>query len=202
MSEKGMYFYDGYDLLHSKTQEIQIIDVTGAGDIVISIFAYLIHQENNIQKIMYMATKLATLSVQKMGTYVLQKEDFQFINPKKIVFTNGFFDILHLGHLNLLRFAKTLGDILIVGLNSDTSVKNLKGKNRPIQNEITRKKILESLSFVDKVYIFEEETPLRLIKRIKPNIIVKGGDYKKEDVVGSDLVDETIIDKIKSSFMD
>jgi len=101
-----------------------------------------------------------------------------------IVFTNGCFDILHLGHIELLKYAKSLGDVLVVGLNSDKSIKRLKGDKRPINDELTRKTILESLKFVDSVIVFDEDTPLELIKQIKPNIIVKGGDYKKEDVVG------------------
>jgi len=101
-----------------------------------------------------------------------------------IIFTNGCFDILHIGHIELLKYAKSLGDILIVGLNSDKSVKNLKGDKRPINNEQIRKKILESLRYVDEVIIFDEDTPLETIKKIQPHIIVKGGDYKKEDVVG------------------
>ena len=101
-----------------------------------------------------------------------------------IIFTNGCFDILHLGHIELLKYAKSLGDTLVVGLNSDESVKKLKGSTRPINNEQTRKTILESLRFVDSVVIFNEETPIKLIKQIQPDIIVKGGDYKKEDVVG------------------
>lgn len=104
-----------------------------------------------------------------------------------IVFTNGCFDILHLGHIELLKYAKSLGNTLIVGLNSDESVKKLKGDKRPINDELTRKTILESLKFVDSVIIFNEDTPFELIKKIKPNIIVKGGDYKKEDVVGHEF---------------
>ena len=100
------------------------------------------------------------------------------------IFTNGCFDLLHLGHIELLKYAKSLGDYLVVGLNSDQSVKKLKGDSRPINNEFTRKTILESLKFVDEVVIFNEPTPLNLIQRIQPQIIVKGGDYKKEDVVG------------------
>lgn len=100
------------------------------------------------------------------------------------VFTNGCFDLLHVGHIELLKYAKSLGSYLIVGINSDESVKRLKGFSRPINNEITRKTILESIKFVDEVLIFQEDTPLQVIKKIQPNIIVKGGDYKKEDVVG------------------
>ena len=100
------------------------------------------------------------------------------------VFTNGCFDLLHIGHIELLRYAKSLGDYLVVGINSDSSVKKLKGPTRPINNQQNRKIILESIKFVDEVIIFEDITPLNLIKEIQPNTIVKGGDYKKEDVVG------------------
>jgi D-beta-D-heptose 7-phosphate kinase/D-beta-D-heptose 1-phosphate adenosyltransferase len=115
----------------------------------------------------------------------------------KKIFTNGCFDILHVGHVELLNHAKSLGDYLIVGLNSDTSVKKLKGDSRPINKEQDRKRILESLKSVDEVIIFEEETPLNLIKEIKPDIIVKGGDYKKEDVVGNDLSEVIIFNFVE-----
>lgn len=111
-----------------------------------------------------------------------------------IVFTNGCFDILHLGHIELLRYAKSLGDILVVGVNSDKSVKRLKGDKRPINDELTRKTILESLKFVDSVVVFEEDTPLELIRRIQPDIIVKGGDYKKEDVVGYEFEEQGLLE--------
>lgn len=100
------------------------------------------------------------------------------------VFTNGCFDLLHIGHIELLKYAKSLGDYLVVGINSDKSVKKLKGSLRPINNQLTRKMILESIKYIDEVIIFDEDTPLEVIKQIQPNIIVKGGDYKKEDVVG------------------
>lgn len=103
---------------------------------------------------------------------------------KKIVFTNGCFDVLHYGHIKLLEAAKSKGDILIVGLNSDKSVRRLKGEGRPIQKEKARVKILSSLRMVDYVVIFNESTPLRLIKDIKPDVLVKGNDYKREKVVG------------------
>jgi len=100
------------------------------------------------------------------------------------VFTNGCFDLLHIGHIELLKYSKSLGDHLIVGINSDKSVRKLKGQSRPINNEYTRKLILESIKYVDEVIIFDEQTPLELIKKIQPQLIVKGGDYSKEDVVG------------------
>ena len=105
------------------------------------------------------------------------------LKHQKTIFTNGCFDILHLGHIELLKYCKSLGRV-VVGLNSDQSVKKLKGQNRPINNEYTRKLILESIRYVDEVIIFNEQTPLELIKKIQPQLIIKGGDYKKEDVVG------------------
>jgi len=113
---------------------------------------------------------------------------YNLSSNKKIVFTNGCFDILHVGHIRLLNDAKKLGDILVVGINSDFSIKKLKGKDRPINIESDRKIILESLKAVDFVFIFEEDTPLNHIKKIKPNILVKGGDYSESNIVGSDFV--------------
>lgn len=107
---------------------------------------------------------------------------------KRIVFTNGCFDILHLGHIDYLSKAKDLGDQLVIGLNTDLSVSKLKGKNRPIQDEVSRAFILASLSFVDAVVYFGEDTPYNLIKTTQPDILVKGADYKPEDIVGYDIV--------------
>jgi rfaE bifunctional protein nucleotidyltransferase chain/domain len=104
----------------------------------------------------------------------------------KVIFTNGCFDILHRGHVELLRYCASLGNEVIVGLNSDASVNRLKGPERPINREQDRKLLLESIRYVDKVIIFSEDTPLNLIKRVNPDIIVKGGDYAKEDVIGSE----------------
>lgn len=106
---------------------------------------------------------------------------------RKIVFTNGCFDILHVGHVRYLKEAKKLGDILIVGLNSDKSIASLK-PFRPIIPETERAEILSSLEMVDYVVIFNEETPYELIKKIRPDILVKGGDWKRENIIGSDLV--------------
>ena len=107
---------------------------------------------------------------------------------KKIVFTNGCFDILHAGHVSYLNEAKSLGDLLIVGLNSDASVKRLKGDSRPINNEAERKFLLENLKAVDCVEIFEDDTPLELIKSVRPSLLVKGGDWQISQIVGSDFV--------------
>ncbi len=103
----------------------------------------------------------------------------------KVVFTNGCFDILHPGHLHILAAAKDLGDLLIVGLNSDSSVKLLKGPDRPVMDESSRAMLLAGLQVVDLVVIFSEETPLKLIETINPDILVKGGDYKIDQIVGS-----------------
>ena len=108
---------------------------------------------------------------------------------KKIIFTNGCFDILHLGHIRYLREAKRLGDILIIGLNSDHSVRSLKGPNRPLVKEKSRAEILSALEMVDYIVIFNELTPKNLIDKILPHILVKGGDWKKEEVVGRDTVE-------------
>ena len=107
---------------------------------------------------------------------------------KKVVFTNGCFDLLHVGHVRYLEQAKSLGDILVVGINSDLSVQKLKGPTRPIQNENDRAEILASLKAVDHTVIFTEETPLRLIQQVKPDLLVKGGDWKPDQIVGSDFV--------------
>jgi len=107
---------------------------------------------------------------------------------KKLVFTNGCFDLLHPGHVDYLIRARDLGDLLIIGLNTDASVRRLKGPSRPILDEASRGLILASLSFVDAVVLFDEDTPLELINTVKPDILVKGGDYHAENVVGYDIV--------------
>jgi rfaE bifunctional protein nucleotidyltransferase chain/domain len=107
---------------------------------------------------------------------------------KKIVFTNGCFDLLHSGHIIYLSKAASLGDCLIVGLNSDASVKRLKGPSRPLQNEESRALILASLQFVSIVVLFDEDTPYELIRKVNPDILAKGADYKPEEIVGYDIV--------------
>ena len=110
---------------------------------------------------------------------------------KRIVFTNGCFDIIHIGHMRYLKEAKALGDVLVVGLNSDKSVTMLK-PDRPIIPQNQRAEILSSLEMVDYVTLFDEGTPYELIKLLQPDILVKGGDWKKEDIVGHDIVKETV----------
>ncbi len=109
-------------------------------------------------------------------------------NYKKIVFTNGCFDILHIGHVRYLQEARAQGDVLVVGINSDNSVKKLKGPSRPIQNEQDRAEILSALSCVNFVCVFDQETPIDLIHQVKPDVLVKGGDWPIEKIVGSSFV--------------
>lgn len=109
---------------------------------------------------------------------------------KKVVFTNGCFDIIHIGHIRYLREARTFGDLLVVGINSDRSVSTIK-PDRPVNPQDQRAEVLASLEMVDYVTIFDEETPYELIKSIQPEVLVKGGDWKKEDIIGSDIAKET-----------
>lgn len=108
---------------------------------------------------------------------------------KKLVFTNGCFDILHVGHVRYLTQAKALGDILVLGLNRDRSVKSLKGSGRPVTTESERAEVLSALEAVDYIVLFGEKTPERLIRSVRPNFLVKGGDWKKKDIVGSSFVE-------------
>lgn len=109
-------------------------------------------------------------------------------NGCKIVFTNGCFDILHLGHLDYLEKSRNLGDKLVIGLNTDRSVRQLKGQNRPINTELSRARMLAALAFVDLIIAFDEETPLELIKNVQPDILIKGKDYSIENIVGAEFV--------------
>ena len=109
---------------------------------------------------------------------------------KKIVFTNGCFDLIHLGHIEILARSADYGDKLIIGVNSDLSIKKLKGENRPIIEESSRIRQLSALEFVDAVVLFDEETPIKLIESIKPNVITKGGDYTAKNVVGNEVVSQ------------
>ena len=124
------------------------------------------------------------LDVNTLDAYVYGQK----LKNQRIVFTNGCFDLLHNGHLSYLMEASNLGDILLVGLNSDESIKRIKGLNRPIQNQNDRATLLASLFYVDAICVFEEDTPVNLIKTVKPDVLVKGGDYKKKEIVGQDIV--------------
>ena len=169
-------------------EQVEVNDVTGAGDCFLAAFVYGLTQGKTIKQCLELATKGATESVKHLGTYTLSKTDLE----DNVVFTNGCFDILHIGHLKLLRHARSLGNRLVVAINSDASVKRLKGETRPINNQETRKETLEQLGIVDEVIIFDEDTPYETIKELNPNIIVKGGDYTVETVVGNDLAEVVI----------
>jgi rfaE bifunctional protein nucleotidyltransferase chain/domain len=134
---------------------------------------------NPFQKI---AAKIITLEE------VLAEYNPAFRQNHRIVFTNGCFDLLHRGHVHYLFEAREMGDHLVVGLNSDASVTRLKGEGRPVNDQRSRAEILASLVFVDRVILFPEDTPLNLIRSIKPDLLVKGGDYKKEEIVGFEEV--------------
>ena len=125
---------------------------------------------------------------EKIVPWTFFKENDVKLHNQKIVFTNGCFDVLHFGHVQYLLEAKKLGDLLVVGLNSDASVRRLKGESRPINGENERAFVLAALEFVDYVVVFEEDTPKKLIETVRPNVLVKGGDYQIENIVGADFV--------------
>jgi D-beta-D-heptose 7-phosphate kinase/D-beta-D-heptose 1-phosphate adenosyltransferase len=189
-AEKGISLYDGKTLYSKHVPEPKrILDVTGAGDIVCAILSYFIPMNTSLPDALQMATRIATKSVEYVGTYTIQPGDVR----RRVVFTNGCFDILHAGHIKLLKFCRERGDMVIVGLNSDASVQRLKGIARPVNTFEMRKTMLESISYVDQVIGFDEDTPLELVKKIRPNVLVKGGDYTLESIIGREYADETLI---------
>ncbi|GIW48181.1 MAG: bifunctional protein HldE [Deltaproteobacteria bacterium] len=193
----------------------EVFDVTGAGDTVVSTFTLAYLSSGSWEDSVKIANTAAGIVVGRLGAATVSSEELlEHLNNrytyqrkilrrdtllltasqlksagKKIVFTNGCFDLFHTGHLHLLEEAKKLGDVLIVAINSDQSVKRLKGAQRPIFDENERAKIIAALGFVDYVVVFEEDTPFELIEELKPDIIVKGGDYTVERVVGRDIVE-------------
>jgi D-beta-D-heptose 7-phosphate kinase/D-beta-D-heptose 1-phosphate adenosyltransferase len=174
-------------------EQVEVSDVTGAGDCFLAAFVYGLTKEYTYEKCLQIAVKGSTEAVTHVGTYTLAISDIE----ERIVFTNGCFDILHTGHFELLAEAKSLGGKLIVGINSDASVKRFKGPKRPINNVNNRKKQLELLPWVDEVIVFDEDTPYRLIKEVVPHVIVKGGDYTVEQVVGHDLADVHLVPTVE-----
>ena len=207
LSEDGMAIYDS-KLTQIPTLAKEVYDVTGAGDTVISALAFGLCNGMDIQTSAKFANAAAAVVVGKIGSAQATRAEILSImggdmhideieliadlkrSGKKIVFTNGCFDILHLGHISYLREAKSYGDILVVGLNSNESVRRLKGDSRPINDECDRAQILRELECVDFVIIFDEDTPLNLIRQIQPDILVKGADYKGKEVVGSEIVSD------------
>lgn len=192
--KNGMYLIDENDKFYHFQEEVkEVADVTGAGDTVLAVIAYGIEQGMSVAESCKLACHAAARAVEHRGVHVVTKDDLR----TGIIFTNGCFDVLHAGHLQLIKTAKSLGKKLIVGLNSDSSVKKLKGENRPVNNEKERQKQLELLPWVDEVIIFEEDTPYNLIKKIKPDLIVKGGDYTIDTVVGNDIAPVEIIPTVQ-----
>lgn len=217
LSEHGIAIFDEI-LVIQPTVAREVYDVTGAGDTVIASIAFALGNDLSINEAIYFANLAAGVVVGKLGSATATLDEiyeyesslhksnsnshiktFSEIEKlainlhkqgKKIVFTNGCFDILHIGHVKYLEEAKSFGDVLILGLNADSSVRKLKGDNRPINTQDDRAYILASLESVDYVVIFEEETPYELIKLIKPHTLVKGGDYEGKDVVGADIANE------------
>lgn len=179
---------------YTEVDSVEVADVTGAGDCFLAAFVYGLTKEYDYSKCLEMAAKGAAVSVQHQGTYILEPEDVEHTT----VFTNGCFDILHRGHIEYLEQSKKLGNRLVVGLNSDSSVKRLKGHTRPINNEQDRQRALEALRCVDEVRIFNDDTPYNLIKDINPDIITKGGDYRPENVVGNDLAKVVILPYVEN----
>jgi len=185
-------------LIDSKVYDIpvdnlEVADVTGAGDCFLAAFVYGLTRGYDYKKSLEVAVKGSTQSVKHSGTYILNTNDLE----ERVIFTNGVFDILHKGHFKLLNEARSLGDKLIVGINSDASVKRLKGETRPINNQMKRISQLEILPWVDQVVVFNEDTPYELIKELKPHVIVKGGDYTIETVVGHDLADVHLVQTVE-----
>ena len=190
----GLYVFKSTgEFRHYSEPVREIADVTGAGDIVIAVIAHCLDQGLDVYKSAEIACYAAARSVERQGITLVELNDL----VKGTVFTNGCFDILHLGHLRLLEVARSKGKKLIVGLNSDASIKRLKGNHRPINSQDKRKAQLEALPWVDQVIVFDEDTPLDLIKKINPDLIVKGGDYTVDRVIGNHLAQVYIFPTIK-----
>jgi D-beta-D-heptose 7-phosphate kinase/D-beta-D-heptose 1-phosphate adenosyltransferase len=218
-SEHGMTLVPrNGEAVHVPAHPVKVRDVSGAGDTVVAVLAAVLAAEGNWETALRMANAAAAVAVGKKGTAIVTSAELRrrilphafLAAEEKIVasgseldvqlrewrkqdlrigFTNGCFDILHPGHVKVLTAARGACDRLIVGLNSDTSVKRLKGEGRPVQDERARAEVLAALEAVDLVVIFEEDTPIGLITAIKPNVLVKGGDYTREAVVGHEIVE-------------
>ena len=217
LSEQGVAIYDNKLRTHP-TVAREVFDVTGAGDTVLASLGFALACEYEIDDAVKFSNLAAGVVVGKIGSatatlneiieyesslnkstsdeHIKTLSEIATLSKelkargKKIIFTNGCFDILHAGHVRYLETAKSYGDILILGLNSDRSVTALKGENRPINIQLDRAYILAALEAVDYVVVFDEDTPYDLIKAVKPNILVKGGDYKGKEVIGQDIADE------------
>ncbi len=198
--------------LHLHAEALEVFDVTGAGDTVIATLSAAKASNYDLKDAMFYANKAAGLVVSKLGAASVRHEELnQLLNPsqnnkrpslqqltnivecaqnenEKVVMTNGCFDILHAGHVSYLDTAKKLGDVLVVAVNDDDSVKELKGQDRPLNPLMERLDVLSALEAVDYVIPFSESTPEELIRSVKPDILVKGGDYQVSEIAGSDFV--------------
>jgi len=217
LSEQGVAIYEN-DLRIHPTIAREVFDVTGAGDTILAALGFTLGLGFDIDESVEFSNLAAGVVVGKIGSSTTSLDEINeyesSVNKstsekhiktideivkltlnlkqrdKKIVFTNGCFDLIHSGHIRYLETAKSFGDILIVGLNSDRSTTILKGPQRPVNNQTDRAYIIAALEVVDYVVIFDENTPYNLIKAIKPNILVKGGDYSGKEVIGQDIADE------------
>ena len=210
---RGMVLAGENESYFIKSTAQEVFDVTGAGDTTIAYLAACMANGFDMHTCVDIANTAAGIQVSKVGTSLVYWREVRSAMSRKaihvdeklltgkalqtfrktheeqrVVFTNGCFDILHAGHVKYLREAAKLGEVLVVGLNSDSSVKRLKGESRPINSQNDRAEILCALGFVDYVVIFEEDTPLNLIQVIQPDVLVKGGDYTPDKVVGADFV--------------
>ena len=213
---------------HNPATQQDVFDVSGAGDTVVAMMISCLASGLSMRLALHIANGAAGIVVSKVGTYPIHrqelielwrsvrqlttssplytKEEMKSLIDKwqsmdeTVVFTNGCFDILHRGHITYLQEAAQLGAHLIIGLNSDASVRRLKGETRPIVSEEDRAALLSALQCVDGVVLFEEDTPAELLAYLRPNILVKGGDYKKEDIVGRESVDEVEVLSFKEGY--
>jgi D-beta-D-heptose 7-phosphate kinase / D-beta-D-heptose 1-phosphate adenosyltransferase len=206
LSEDGALLInkEGYELI---PVEKQSGDVTGAGDTFLAALVVGYLEGKSMVGSVAFANKAASMSVKLMGTVAIYREDVErgdsklytldsllkVIKNKKAVFTNGCFDVLHVGHIHLLKEARKKGDFLVVAINSDASVKRLKGESRPIFNQSHRAQMVASLSCVDAIIIFGEDTPYEILSHIKPQVLVKGSDYQASAVVGGEFASEVVI---------
>jgi D-beta-D-heptose 7-phosphate kinase/D-beta-D-heptose 1-phosphate adenosyltransferase len=218
-SEHGMTLVlRGGETIHVPALPVRVRDVSGAGDTVAAALALTLAAEADWETALRVANAAAAVAVGKKGTATVTAAELRrkilphasLAAEEKIVavggdldshlsdwrrqglrigFTNGCFDILHPGHVKVLTAARGACDRLIVGLNSDASVKRLKGEGRPVQDEGARAEVLAALEAVDLVAIFEEDTPIELIAKVRPSVLVKGGDYTREQVVGHEIVE-------------
>lgn len=211
---RGMVLVNEADTYFVESTSHEVFDVTGAGDTTIAYLSACIANGCNMKEAVDIANAAAGIQVSKVGTScvywsevrrylsdmteetkhkILDRRTLRMFREnnsgKKLVFTNGCFDILHIGHIRYLQEAAKLGDMLVVGLNSDASVKRLKGESRPVNSESERAELLCALGFVDYVVIFEEDTPYEIIDLLQPDVLVKGGDYSNSYVVGTDIVE-------------